>query len=90
MAVASDALESIEAAKGALESLDLKLDAVRGNVAGLKASISSLELEVQALKDQIAAGSAVTPEQLEAIVGGLGELNVKAGALLVEAEEAAV
>lgn len=83
MAVGQDALDKIVSVKGVLESLDLKLDDVRGFVVGLKA-------EIQALKDQLAAGSPITQEQLDAVVLGLGEIETAVGARLAEAEEAAV
>jgi hypothetical protein len=83
MADGQSALDAIVSVKGILESVDVKLDDVRGNVTSLKA-------EVQALKDQLAAGSPITQEQLDAVVAGLGEIETKAAALLAESEEAAV
>lgn len=83
MADGQSALDAIVSVKGILESVDVKLDDVRGNVTSLKA-------EVQALKDQLAAGSPITQEQLDAVVAGLGEIETKAAALLTESEEAAV
>jgi len=83
MAIGQDALDKIASAKAALEALDLRLDDVRSNVAALKT-------EIQALKDQLAAGSPVTPEQLEAIVAGLGEIESAVSARVEEAAEAAV
>jgi phage shock protein A len=91
MATGQDGADKLSSVKTLLESVDLKLDDVRGNVTGLKGEIVTLKAEVQALKDQIAAGGApITQEQLDSLVTGLGELEVKASAIFAEAEEAAV
>lgn len=52
--------------------------------------VVGLKAEIQALKDQLAAGSPITQEQLDAVVLGLGEIETAVGARLAEAEEAAV
>lgn len=72
MATAQEAAEKLAVIHEVMDALDTKLDEVRVSFA--------------ALKEQIAAGSPVTQEQLDAFTASLDSLRVKADERLAEAD----